>query len=78
MTKANIDNYKNFKYNIDYIDSKYLVLTEEYKIFGKDDLPTREEYINSLLNSFYGGADSSEYNNSTEYERVKSGLRKRK
>ena len=78
MAKANIDNYKNFKYNIDYIDNKYLVLIEEYKIFEKDELPTREEYINSILNSFYGGADSSEYNNSTEYERVKSGLRKRK
>lgn len=78
IAKANIDNYKNFNYNIDYLDSKYVVLTEEYKIFGKDDLPTREDYINSILNSFYGGVDSSEYNNSIEYERVKSGLRKRK
>ena len=78
MAKANVDNYKNFKYNIDYIDNKYLVLTEEYKIFGKENLPTREDYINSILNSFYGGADSLEYNNSIEYERVKSGLRKRK
>ena len=78
MAKANIDNYKNFKYNMDYIDSKYVVLTEEYKIFGKENLPTREDYINSIFNIFYGGADSSEYNNSIEYERVKSGLRKRK
>ena len=78
MAKANIDTYKNFKYNMDYIDSKYVVLTEEYKIFGKEGLPTREEYINNIFNSFYGGTDSSEYNNSTEYERIKSGLRKRK
>lgn len=71
------DSIENVVYNVEYLSDKYNERLDYFKFAYGDDAPSRKEYINNVLNEFYGQTVSSDrVNYSDEIEEVEQSLRK--
>ena len=71
------DSIDNVVYNVEYLSDKYNERLDYFKFVYGDDAPSRKEYINNILNEFYGQTVSSDrVNYSDEIEEVEQSLRK--
>ena len=71
------DSIENVVYNVEYLSDKYNERLDYFKFAYGDDAPSRKEYINSILNGFYGktiSSDSVDYKD--ELKEVETSLRK--
>jgi hypothetical protein len=74
LYKSGVDTISNLDYNIKYLETSYSILVSEFEAFNKGEPPTKEEYINGVLNSFYNKADSVDED--YDYDKIKSNLKK--
>lgn len=74
LYKSGVDTISNLDYNIKYLETSYGILVSEFEAFNKGEPPTKEEYINDVLNSFYNKADSVDED--YDYDTIKSNLKK--
>ena len=71
------DSIENVVYNVELLNDKYNERLDYFKFVYGDDAPSRKEYINSILNGFYGktiSSDSVDYKD--ELKEVEQSLRK--
>lgn len=71
------DSIENIVYNVEYLSDKCNERLDYFKFAYGDDAPSRKEYINSILNGFYGktiSSDSVDYKD--ELKEVETSLRK--
>lgn len=71
------DSIENVVYNVECLSNKYNERLDYFKFVYGDDAPSRKEYINSILNVFYGktiSSDSVDYKD--ELKEVETSLRK--
>lgn len=71
------DSIENVVYNVEYLSDKYNERLDYFKFAYGDDAPSRKEYINNVLNEFYGKTisyDSVDYKD--ELKEVETSLRK--
>lgn len=71
------DSIENVVYNVEYLSDKYDERLDYFKFAYGDNAPSRKEYINSILNGFYGktvSSDSIDYKD--ELKEVETSLRK--
>jgi hypothetical protein len=74
LYKSGVDTISNLDYNIKYLETSYSILVSEFEAFNKGEPPTKEEYINDILNRFYDKADSVDED--YDYDKIKSNLKK--
>lgn len=74
LYKSGVDTVSNLDYNIKYLETSYSILVSEFEAFNKGEPPTKEEYINGVLNSFYNKADSVDED--YDYDKIKSNLKR--
>lgn len=71
------DSIENIVYNVEYLSNKYDERLDYFKFAYGDDAPSRKEYINNILNEFYGQTVSSDrVNYRDEIKEVEQSLRK--
>ena len=64
-------------YNVELLNDKYNERLDYFKFVYGDDAPSRKEYINNMLNEFYGQTVSSDkVNYRDEIKEVEQSLRK--
>lgn len=71
------DSIENVVYNVEYLSNKYNERFDYFKFAYGDNAPSRKEYINNILNEFYGKTisyDSVDYKD--ELKEVEQSLRK--
>ena len=72
------DSIENVVYNVEYLSDKYNERLYYFKFAYGDDAPSRKEYINNILNEFYGQTVSPDkVNYRDELKEVEQSLRKR-
>lgn len=54
------DSIENVVYNVEYLSDRYDERLDYFKFAYGDDVPSRKEYINNVLNEFYGQTVSSD------------------
>ena len=74
LYKSGVDTVSNLDYNIKYLETSYSILVSEFEAFNRGEPPTKEEYINGVLNSFYNKADSVDED--YDYDKIKSNLKR--
>ena len=74
LYKSGVDTISNLDYNIKYLETSYSILVSEFEAFNKGEPPTKEEYINDILNRFYDKADSVDED--YDYDKIKSNLKR--
>lgn len=71
------DSIENVVYNVEYLSNKYNERFDYFKFAYGDNAPSRKEYINNILNGFYGQTVSSDkVNYKDEIKEVEQSLRK--
>lgn len=71
------DSIENVVYNVELLSDKYDERLDYFKFAYGDDAPSRKEYINSILNGFYGKTVSSDgVDYKDELKEVETSLRK--
>lgn len=71
------DSIENVVYNVELLNDKYNERLDYFKFVYGDDAPSRKEYINNMLNEFYGQTVSSDrVNYRDEIKEVEQSLRK--
>lgn len=71
------DTLENFADNVEYLSDKYNERLDHFRFVYGDNAPSRKEYINNILNEFYGQTVSSDkVNYRDEIKEVEQSLRK--
>lgn len=71
------DSIENVVYNVECLSDKYNERLDYFRFVYGDDAPSRKEYINNILNEFYGKTVSSDrVNYRDEIKEVEQSLRK--
>lgn len=72
----NIDNLENLVANVNYLSNTYDNKIDIFRIMYKDNVPSREDYINNILAEFYSGKPvSGNFDYSAEYKELANTLR---
>ena len=76
------DTLDNIVYNVEYLSNHYENRLEYFKFVYGNNIPSERDYINNILNTFYGKAVESNNSNNIDYsvelKEVETSLRKEK
>ena len=72
----NISNLQSLVNSVNYLSDKYDSKIDTFRIMYKDNVPSREDYINNILAEFYSGKPASgNFDYSAEYKELANALR---